>query len=538
MKIQLIGINSKYIHPAMGVFQLVANSKYPVSYFECTIKDSMSSILDRVDLTADVIGVSIYIWNFLVATELIAKIKLIKPEIKIFVGGPETYYQSDYFLNDLKVDYIINNEAEESFNELIDYLEGNIPVEKVSNLFYKKDDQICFTYSRLPNIKKIKHDYSLIKDFKNRVIYLESSRGCYFKCSYCMASLEKRVRFFDLEQVKKDIVYLLDNGARTIKFLDRSFNVNKDYMLEILKFLASVDNHNCVFQFEIVGDMLDDEVIDYIINNIRPGYLRFEIGIQSTNDITTKAVCRRQNFEKLKENITKLLGVVTIHTDLIAGLPYEDLNSFKKTFNDSYLLNADELQLGFLKELKGTKISVEKQKYKYSFMLEPPYEIFQNMFITHPELQLIHAVEEGLEKYHNKGNFKKTMNYLFFECKLDPFETFRRLYVYNESFINKQHDEVSKNLYLCCKDLEGVDPDFLLYLIKQDYLEKFNVRPKIWWDLDIDRLERNEIYKEVSSKYAMNIDILFNYARIEKYKNQYYIIIYTQKKQIITYNKI
>lgn len=532
MKIQLIGINSKYIHPANGIFQIVSNSKYPVNYFEATIKDSNEDIISKIDTSSELIGFSVYIWNINKCSQIIRYIKDNFPKIKILVGGPETYFRSEYFLQELGCDYLINNEGEESFNELIDHLLGKTTINKVSNLFYKSGQEIHYTHFALPDITKINHDYSLIKDFKNRVCYVETSRGCFFKCSYCMASLEDKVRFFDSNQVKKEIKYLMDHGARTIKFLDRSFNVNKKYMLDILKYLVEIDNNETVFQFEIVGDLLDDEVIEYINKFVRPGYLRFEIGIQSVNDKTTKAVCRRQNFEKLSENIQKIKDVVTIHTDLIAGLPFEDLESFKNTFNKSYLIFAHELQLGFLKELKGTKISIEKDKYGYIFDQNSPYEVKSNNFISPNQLEIIHEVEEGLEKYHNKGNFKKTMQYIFNECMLDPFETFRLLYLSSSKNLRRNHDEIAINLYESLKNDDRINAQYLLYLIKQDYLEKYNVRPKIWWDQTINRSERNEIYKLFVSKYSLNIDVLFNYGKLEKYNNEYYLIIYRKTTEV------
>lgn len=534
MKVQLIGINSKYIHPANGVFQLVSNSNYPVTYFEATIKDPLEDILSKIEDDLDLIGLSVYIWNVNKISALIPLIKEKYPNLKILIGGPESYFRSDYFLGELGCDYLINNEGEESFNELLGYLEGRCDIKDVSNLFYKVNNTIKFTYTRLPDITKIKHDYSLIKDFKNRVCYLETSRGCFFKCSYCMASLETKVRFFDNDKVKQEIKYLMDMGAKTIKFLDRSFNVNKKYMLDILNYLVQIDNHYTVFQFEIVGDLLDDEVISFITNNIRPGYLRFEIGIQSVNNSTTKAVCRRQNFEKLSSNIQRIKNNVTIHADLIAGLPFENLESFKQTFNKSYLIFVDELQLGFLKELKGTKISNEKDLHDYVFDSQSPYEVISNKYITPSELAIIHQAEEGLEKYHNKGNFKKTMDYLFNTCKLDPFETFRELYLNSNCNLRINHDQVSLNLFNSLKDKAEVNPEYLLYLIKQDYLEKYNVRPKIWWENNIERSERNELYKQFAMTYNLNIDTLFNYGRLEKYNNEYYLIIYRKTTQIFT----
>jgi integrase len=428
MKAYLVAINSKYIHPAMGVFSLVSNSNYPVIYDEFTIKDKKEKIINAIlEKEYDVLGFSVYIWNATLIKEILIDLKNKGFNKPIFIGGPETYFKSELYLKEYNVSYSINNEGEESFNELMDYLSGIISIEEVSNLYYLKDNTLTFTYTKLPDINKIKTDLTLIKDFKNRIVYLESSRGCPFKCSYCMASLEDKVRFFPIEKVKTEIKFLLDNNCRVIKFLDRSFNVNKEYMLDILRFIKDNDNGITVFQFEIVGDLLSKDIIDYINQNIRKGMLRFEIGIQSLNDMTTKAVCRRQDFDKLKTNIQLLKDTVTLHLDLIAGLPYENLSSFKKSFNDSYLLMGEELQLGFLKELKGTKISNEKDDHDYDFDINPPYEIISNKYLNKEELDIIRKVERALEKYHNKGCYKNSMEYLFIKNNLDPFDTFLKL---------------------------------------------------------------------------------------------------------------
>ena len=453
MKAYLVAINSKYIHPAMGVFSLVSNSKYPVIYDEFIIKDKKEKIIQSIlNNEYDILGFSVYIWNSVLVKDILTTLKEMNFNKPIFIGGPETYFNSELYLKQYNVSYVINDEGEESFNELMDYVSGLIPIESVSNLYYLDNQEMKYTYHKKPNINNIVTDLSLIKDFKNRIVYLESSRGCPFKCSYCMASLDDKVRFFPIEKVKKELKFLLDHNCKTIKFLDRSFNINKDYMLEILEFIKENDNGISVFQFEIVGDLLSKDIIEYIKQNMRKGMLRFEIGIQSLNDSTTKAVCRRQNFDKLKENISLLKDHVVLHLDLIAGLPYENLESFKKTFNDSYLLMGEELQLGFLKELKGTKISNEKDNHDYDFDSNPPYEIISNKYIGITELEIIKQVEEGLEKYHNKGCYKNTMEFLFIKNKLDPFETFLKLKTKSNIELKYLNDDLSyKHLYQTLK---------------------------------------------------------------------------------------
>ena len=529
MKTLLVSINSKYIHPGIGVHQLYTNSKHDCDFVEFTIKDDINKIISYINnYESDVLGFSVYIWN-------IEFIKKIIPNIHnkvIFLGGPEASYNTK-LLSD-KIKYIIKGEGEESFNELVDYLKGYISIDKVSNLYYfdNNDNTIKYTYNKLPDLNNIKHDLSLIKDYKNRICYLESSRGCYFNCSYCLASTEKPVRFFPLDEVKANILFLLKNNAKIIKFLDRSFNINKKYTLEILNFIKENDNGITTFQFEVVGDHFDPEVID-LINSLRPKMVRFEIGIQTTNPITTKAILRKQDFSLLRENINKIKDNIVIHTDLIAGLPYEDLSSFKKSFNETFLLFTEELQLGFLKELKGTHISLTKDIHNYIFEETSPFEVVSNKYITSVELQVIKYVELGVDRFYNRGEFPRLMKYLFETLKLDPFDTFYKTLkdMTKDGPLSKhQFPELTKLLY---ESLSSIVPnqDELLYIIKQDYLTKLKLKPKIFWDYNITKPERKIVYEYVSNKYNVNINDLYNQAHVERYNNKYFIVDYKNNTQ-------
>lgn len=530
MKAYLVAINSKYIHPGMGVFSLIANSNYDVIYDEFNIKDNKEKIIKSIlEKEYDILGFSIYIWNSQLTKEIIKELRNNGYSKPILVGGPECYYNSEIFLKECGANYVIFGEGEESFNELMSYLNNEINIDKVSNLYYLDNNTLKYTYSKLPNINNINHDLSLIKDFKHRIAYLESSRGCPFKCSYCMASLDTKVRFFPIEKVKNEIKFLLDNNCKTIKFLDRSFNINKDYMLEILKFINKFDNGVSTFQFEIVGDLLDKDVIEYVTTKMRKGILRFEIGVQSTNDLTTKAVCRRQDFKKLKENVSLLKDKVTMHIDLIAGLPYEDFSSFKNSFNETYLLMGDELQLGFLKELKGTKISNEKKEHDYTFNNNPPYEIINNKYISENELDIIRNVEKALDKYHNKGCFKRTMNFLFIQNKLNPFDTFLKLNTNSKKELKLLNDDESyKYLFDTIKD-EVNEKDFL-YNIKLDYLLKNKIKPKIWWDYSINKEELKKYFNIFNKDHNIDSYTFYNYGHIERNNDELLLFIYKNNK--------
>lgn len=520
MRILLIGINSKYIHPAMGTFQIVANSKFTVSHMEFTIKDSNESIINKIGRNWDLIGFSVYIWN-------IEKVKSIiqnYPESTTFLlGGPEASYRPELLFYDKRIRFIIKNEGEESFNELIEYLQGKRKISEVSNLYFKENESLSFTFETYPNLKSINHDLSLINDFENRIVYLEASRGCPFRCSYCLSSLEKRVRYFPIEKIKQQIKFALEKKVKMVKFLDRSFNIREDYMQDILRFIQEHDNNITIFQFEIVGELLNEETIA-LLKKIRKGLIRFEIGIQSTNPKTTRAINRSQDFQKLKKNISSIKDYVILHLDLIAGLPFEGFQSFVNTFNEAFVLGADELQLGFLKELQGTKISLEKEKYDYHFSLTPPYEIISNAFLSPNELDEIRKVELALNIYYNSHAYERTIKYLFSDLKLNPFQVFLDIANYPGFKKTLQIDEKAKLLYYALKEKLGEE---ILYFIKQDYLMRKPIKPKIWWKNEIPRGLRQEIYQKFIEKYPdLDLNYLYRYGHLEKYQDKYFLVTY------------
>ena len=399
MKALLIGINSKYIHPSVSLYQLRANTTYECDLIELTIKDSINTILDKLNKlelsSYDVFACSCYLWNIDKYLELIPILKTCNSSAKIVFGGPEVAYDANYFLSNFSyIDYILEGEGELSFHELLEYLDNKRSINNVSNLHYLEDNLPSFTYAAHPDLNKIKLATLDILDYQNRIIYLESSRGCPYHCSYCTASLDNLVRYFPLEKVLNILYTLMINKTKVVKFLDRTFNANYEYMMQILDF---IDMHNIctVFQFEVVGELIKEETINKIAN-LKSKYLRFEIGIQSTNNIVSEAVCRRQNMDKLKKNIYLLnkTNKVDLHIDLIAGLPYETKESFINSFNEAFLLRGKELQLGFLKFLRGTKMldMVDEHEYKYS--KKAPYEIISNKYLSSEDLKEIEIIHK------------------------------------------------------------------------------------------------------------------------------------------------
>ena len=529
MKALLIGINSKYIHPSVSLYQLRANTTYECDLVELTIKDSIDTIiskLNKLDLSSyHIFACSCYLWNIDKYLELIPVLKTYNSSSKIVFGGPEVAYDANYFLSKFSyIDYISEGEGEISFHELLEYLDNKRSINDVSNLHYKEDNTLKFTYAAHPDLNKISLATLDIKDYQNRIIYLESSRGCPYHCSYCTASLDNKVRYFPLEKVLNILYTLMINKTKVVKFLDRTFNANYEYMMQILDF---IDMHNIctVFQFEVVGELVKKETINRIAN-LKSKYLRFEIGIQSTNNIVNEAVCRRQNMDKLRENIYSLnkTNKVDLHIDLIAGLPYETKESFINSFNEAFLLRGKELQLGFLKFLRGTKMLEMVDEHEYKYSNKAPYEIISNKYMSNEDLKEIEMVEKSLNRYYNSGILPKLFKHLLDNNLVSSYyEFFKGLYKELEHY---QKDELFKILDDYLKLLFPENYDYLHHILLIDYLENFKVKPKIWWDYK--KIEnREELFNNICMKIpSLSLELLYRYSVVLIYKNEVFLIIY------------
>ena len=435
MKSLLIGINAKYIHPCLAIYQLKKNTTYECDILEFTIKETNSSIIDAItshinNTKIDLIGFSCYLWNIEKILDITFFIKQNFPNIKILLGGPEVGFDEEYYLSTYhQINYIITSDGENSHHELLEYLDGLRNINEVSNLRYLDNGNYIENKISLPDLSKISLATLEVNDYKNRIVYLESGRGCPYKCSYCTASLDNKVRFFPLDEVINIVKILMEKEVKTVKFLDRTFNANMKYMIDILDFIDK--NNRCTtFQFEIVVEKFNQKVIDKVAS-LKSKFLRFEIGIQSTNDIVIESVCRRQNMELLEKNL-KLLqntNMVDLHVDLIAGLPYETKEMFINSFNRVFSYKAKELQLGFLKFLRGTKMMDYIKEHEYIYDPKPPYEIIQNKYMSSSDLNEIHMVEEMLETYYNSSKFKKTFNYLIDNNIVDNFYIFAEIFL-------------------------------------------------------------------------------------------------------------
>lgn len=529
MKTLLLGINSKYIHPNIAIRLLKVNCDYNVDLKEFNIKDNIQTIYEYIlNNNYEVVGISCYIWNIELIKELLPLLR--KHNITIILGGPEVSYNSRYYLDNNLCDYIIKNEGEEAFNLLLHYLNKEINIEQVPNLYHKNG----FTFDKLVDLSKIKMAYHLLDDLENKIIYIETSRGCPFKCGYCMASLDNKLRFFDIEEIKKEVLLLINKGGRIFKFLDRTFNANKKNFLSLIDFIITNHKPNNSFQFEITGDLLDDEIIEYINNHAPKNLFRFEIGIQSTNIKANKAVYRIQNNEKLFYNIKLIQDakIIDLHLDLIAGLPYEDYDSFKNTFNEVLSLRPKELQLGFLKLLKGTKLYEEKDQYGYIFNKNAPYDIISNNFLSEEEIQKIHLLEDAFERFYNKGYYKAAINYILDNIN-NPFDFFYELG--KVELTSKRLSDTFKLLDDFIKSNALVNYNEFHKLLIIDYLNSHNIKPSIWWDEKISPKDKNELLRLNIENGNLNYDvnILYKYSLVIPLKENLIVAIYKDNKRII-----
>jgi len=531
MKVLVIGINSKFIHPNVAIRYLKANSSFNIDIAEYTIKDDANLIIENIiKESPSVLAFSCYIWNINIVKKIAEIIKSYNEDIKIVFGGPETSYEYEDYLIDRIADYIVINEGEIAFDKLLKYFVGNYQINNIENIAYLekglvKQNQL----SVIKDLNQLKSPFffETNNDISKKVQYLELSRGCPYKCSYCLASLEKGLRFFDIDIVFSQIGYLIGKGTRTIKFLDRSFNANRIIALSFFKTLIEKDYKHCVFQFEINGDVLDENIIEYLQKHLKPNYIRFELGVQSTNTLVNQAIDRYQDTRKLIENIKKLEKTnVILHLDLIAGLPFENLDSFKNTFNDIFNLYPQELQLGFLKLLKGTKIRKESSKHQYVFDENPPYEVIQNKYITSYELNQIHMVERFLDIYWNKGFMNETVR-LILARNNKPYDFFSNIGLYyNENNIPQKRYQ----LFDLFTNLKGFLEKHFLYnkdieaQMKLDYLKYNKIKPKAFWQETIDKNEIIRSFFEYNTNFK--IDTLYKYSLVTKFKKGYLIVLF------------
>ena len=447
MKILLAACNAKYIHSNLAVYDLKAySSDYDreVLLREYTINQPKDEILkDIYGSGADVVCFSCYIWNISFVRELIRDLAKILPETAFWAGGPEVSYDAEKFLTEMpEMTGVLVGEGEKTFHDLLEYyIDGKGSLGEIRGIAYRDGDEIRHNgWRELMNLSEIPFVYEHLEEFENRIIYYESSRGCPFSCSYCLSSIDKKLRFRDLELVKKELQFFLDHKVPQVKFVDRTFNCKHEHAMAIWKYILEHDNGVTNFHFEVSADLLRDEEMD-LMAKMRPGLIQLEIGVQSTNPETIRAIHRHMDLDKLKRCVDRVHSFRNIHQhlDLIAGLPYEDYDTFHRSFNDVYQMKPDQLQLGFLKVLKGSLMQGEAEKYGIVHKEREPYEVLSTNWLPYGDVLKLKAVESMVEVYYNSGQFQHTLEYLVPLAK-DAFTFYESLGAFYE---NKGYSEIS-----------------------------------------------------------------------------------------------
>ena len=448
MKILLAACNAKYIHSNLAVYDLQAYASDYADHIvlkEYTINQQKDDIMRDIYLEhPDVVCVSCYIWNLSFVKELMADLIKILPGADFWAGGPEVSYDAEKFLTEnSEFKGVMVGEGEETFKELAGYYVEKNPqdLKDMTGICYRDRDQIIHNgWRQIMDLSSIPFIYKDLSEFKNRIIYYESSRGCPFSCSYCLSSIDKKLRFRDTETVKKELQFFIDNKVPQVKFVDRTFNCKHDHAMAIWKYINEHDNGVTNFHFEISADLLREEELQEM-STMRPGLIQLEIGVQSTNPDTIKAIHRTMDFEKLKGIVDRIhsFGNIHQHLDLIAGLPYEDYDSFRHSFNDVYALKPQQLQLGFLKVLKGSHMMEMCREYGIVYKTQEPYEVLSTKWLDYDHVLKLKTVENMVEVYYNSGQFQNTLEYLekFFP---DAFSIYERL---GSFYMEKGYGDVS-----------------------------------------------------------------------------------------------
>lgn len=542
MKILLTAINSKFIHSNLAVRYLKAFTKdlpYESKIREFSINDREERILKEIiEEKADVVAFSTYIWNVEIVSRVANLIKLVSPQTEILYGGPEVSYDSKDFMEKNIGEYLIEGEGEKTYRDFVKYKLGLKELSDIKGLYYRKNDEIIFNGPRpLMNMDEIVFPYEEDEDLNNKIVYYEGSRGCPFRCKYCLSSTTHGVRFHSIERTLEELNFFIKKGVRLVKFVDRTFNCNHKYSMAIWDFLIKADT-NTKFHFEISADILKEEEIE-LLRKAPKGRFQFEVGVQTTNDNVLKNINRFVNFSDIKEKVEELLSINNInqHLDLIAGLPGEDYKSFVKSFNDVHSIKPEEIQLGFLKLLKGSDMRRDAHLYNMKYSPYPPYEILSTDKISYDEIQILKRVEAVVDKYYNSQKFNTILEF-FYDKFETPYEFFYELgnYFEQKGYFNKNigNTEYYKVFLDFNMEILKGKEDYLVDIIRYDYLS-FNkkrgipefLRSQI--DKNIEEDIKNQYREEYSFRkfsvehFSIDIDKFINENKIEK-RDIYYLI--------------
>ncbi|MCI7443259.1 MAG: DUF4080 domain-containing protein, partial [Clostridium sp.] len=535
-------INSKFIHSNLAVRYLKAFTKdlpYESKIREFSINDREERILKEIiEEKADVVAFSTYIWNVELVSRVANLIKLVSPQTEILYGGPEVSYDSKAFMEKNIGEYLIEGEGEKTYRDFVEYKLGLRELSNIKGLYYRKNDEIIFNGTRpLMDMDEIVFPYEEDEDLNNKIVYYEGSRGCPFRCKYCLSSTTHGVRFHSIERTLEELNFFIKKGVRLVKFVDRTFNCNHKYSMAIWDFLIKADT-NTKFHFEISADILKEEEIE-LLRKAPKGRFQFEVGVQTTNDNVLKNINRFVNFSDIKEKVEELLSINNInqHLDLIAGLPGEDYKSFVKSFNDVHSIKPEEIQLGFLKLLKGSDMRRDAYLYNMKYSPYPPYEILSTDKISYDEIQILKRVEEVVDKYYNSQKFNTILEF-FYDKFETPYEFFYELgnYFEQKGYFNKNigNTEYYKVFLDFNMEILKGKEDYLVDIIRYDYLSfnkkrgipeflRSNIDKNIEEDIKNQYREKYSFRKFSVEHFSIDIDKFINENKIEK-RDIYYLI--------------
>ena len=519
MNIVLAAINAKYIHSNLAVYSLRAYAqqyKDEIQIAEYTINQQIDDILmDLYKKKPDVLCFSCYIWNLSYVEELIRELGKIFPSVPIWVGGPEVSYDTKDVLERLpEVTGVIFGEGEKTFLEVVEYYHGkDVKLSEIKGIAYRGEEGqfLQNSWREVMDLSEVPFVYHDMADFKNKIIYYESSRGCPFSCSYCLSSIDKCLRFRKLELVEKELQFFIDEKVPQVKFVDRTFNCNHKHAIAIWKYIKEHDKGITNFHFEVAADLLNEEELK-LIESMRPGLIQLEIGVQSTNEQTIREIRRTMRFEEVARIVQRINQGENVHQhlDLIAGLPYEDMESFQKSFDDVYRLHPEQLQLGFLKVLKGSYMESQKERYGLVYKSRPPYEVLYTKWLSYEEMMQLKSVEEMVEVYYNSRQFSYCLRKLEEEYA-SPFVLYQGLgrYYENHELHLMSHSRITRY-------------EILLGFIREKHKERESLyRELLTFDLYLRENVKNR--PEFAGEHEVSKDWLNAFYETESKEHQYLI---------------